>query len=189
MDMRALSLALVAVLLSWPVLADPFPTSVPETVGLSSERLQHLSTTLQNEVDRHRIPGAVIAVARKSQLAYYEALGFRDPEAKVPMPRDAIFSIASMTKPMVSVAIMMLHDEGNLVLSDPVGKYLPALAKMQVATINTDSAGRISDASHAGCRKSSYPCRQRPVDGAADRPNKPVTPIANCPPSTGVANV
>ena len=81
MDMRPLSLAFAAVLLSRPVLADPFPTCVPETVGLSSERLQHLSATLQNEVDHHRIPGAVIAVARKGQLAYYKALGFRDPAA------------------------------------------------------------------------------------------------------------
>jgi CubicO group peptidase (beta-lactamase class C family) len=154
MDMRALSLTLAAVLLSGPVLADPFPTCVAETVGLSSERLQHLSATLQNEVDRHRIPGAVIAVARKGQLAYYKALGFRDPEAKIPMPRDAIFSIASMTKPMVSVAIMILHDEGKLFLSDPVGKYLPALANMQVATIKTDSAG--------GKRMETVPAKRQP---------------------------
>jgi hypothetical protein len=65
----------------------PFPTAAPETVGLSSERLRHLSTDLQSEVDRHRIPGAVIAVARKGRLAYYESLGFRDPEAKIPMPQ------------------------------------------------------------------------------------------------------
>jgi CubicO group peptidase (beta-lactamase class C family) len=141
MHMRALLLALAAVLLSSPVLADPFPTAAPETVGLSSERLRHLTTALQSEVDRHGIPGAVIAVARKGRLAYFEAVGFRDPEAKIPMPKDAIFSIASMTKPMVSVAVMMLHDEGKLFLSDPVGKYLTALANMQVATIKTDSSG------------------------------------------------
>lgn len=155
MYMRAPSFVLAAVVLSAPVLADPFSTAAPETVGLSSERLRHLSTVLQSEVDRHRIPGAVIAVARKGRLAYFEAIGFRDPEAKIPMPKDAIFSIASMTKPMVSVAVMMLHDEGKLFLSDPVGKYLPALAKMQVATIKTDSTGEK--------RMETVPARRQPT--------------------------
>ena len=142
MDMRALTAALTTALLSCPVLADTLPMSVPEKVGLSSERLQRLTATLKAEVEQGRLPGAVIAIARKGQLAYFEAVGFRDAEAKTPMPQDAIFSIASMTKPMVSVAIMMLHDEGKLFLSDPVGKYLPALANMQVATIKTDAGGK-----------------------------------------------
>jgi CubicO group peptidase (beta-lactamase class C family) len=142
MHMRSVLLALATVLLSGHVFADPLPGSTPEQVGLSSARLRHLTATVQDEVDRHRIPGAVIAIARRGQLAYFEAIGFRDPEARIPMPRDAIFSIASMTKPMVSVGIMILHDEGKLFLSDPVGKYLPALAKMQVATtIKTGGAG------------------------------------------------
>jgi CubicO group peptidase (beta-lactamase class C family) len=140
MGLRAPSLVMAIVLLSGDVRADRFPGATPEHVGLSSERLQRLTAILQNEVDRHRIPGAVIAVTRKGQLAYFEAVGFRDAEAKIPMPRDAIFSIASMTKPMVAVGIMILHDEGRLFLSDPVGKYLPALANMQVATIKSDSA-------------------------------------------------
>jgi CubicO group peptidase (beta-lactamase class C family) len=118
------------------------PVSVPEKVGLSSERLQHLTATLLTEVERKRIPGAVIAVARRGQLAYFEAVGFLDPDARTPMTRDAIFSIASMTKPMVSVGVTILHGEGKLSLSDPVGKYLPALANMKVATVNTDSAGQ-----------------------------------------------
>ncbi|MET3907790.1 CubicO group peptidase (beta-lactamase class C family) [Bradyrhizobium sp. S3.3.6] len=88
-----------------------------------------------------RIPGAVIAVAHWCQLACFEAVGFLDPDAKTPMPRNAIFCIASMTKPMVSVAVMMLHDEGKLFISDPVGKYLPAQAKMKVAAVETDGAG------------------------------------------------
>ena len=144
MDMRALTAALTTALLSCPVLADTLPMSVPEKVGLSSERLQRLTATLKAEVEQGRLPGAVIAIARKGQLAYFEAVGFRDAEAKTPMPQDAIFSIASMTKPMVSVAIMMLHDEGKLFLSDPVGKYLPALANMQVAMIKTDGGGKSS---------------------------------------------
>src|SRR5262249_11977439 len=127
-----------------PALADGLPIAVPEKVGLSSERLQVLTATLKGEVEKGQLPGAVIAVARRGQLAYFEAVGFRDAQSKAPMPQDAIFSIASMTKPMVSVAIMMLHDEGRLFLSDPVGKYLPALANMQVAVIKTDTEGKNS---------------------------------------------
>ncbi|MGV7216036.1 serine hydrolase domain-containing protein [Bradyrhizobium sp. UFLA05-112] len=97
---------------------------------------------MKTEVEQGHLPGAVIAVARKGQLAYFEALGFRDPGAREPLPRNAIFSIASMTKPMVAVAIMMLLDEGKLFLSDPVGKYLPPLANMQVAAIKIDGAGK-----------------------------------------------
>ena len=85
---------------------------------LISERLRRLTATLKTEVDGGRLPGAVIAIARKGQLAYFEAVGFRDPQTRAPMPRDAIFSIASMTKPMVAVAIMILHDNGKLFLSE-----------------------------------------------------------------------
>src|SRR5690349_2787900 len=116
MNTRALSIVLAATLLSAPALAAPLPTTQPEMVGLSSERLAHLTALLKAEVEGGRLPGAVIGVARKGQLAYFEAVGFRDPTTKAPMPRDAIFSIASMTKPMVSVAIMMLQDEGKLFL-------------------------------------------------------------------------
>src|SRR5215471_4134841 len=135
-------ITLFATLPSCQTLADPLPVSVPEKVGLSSERLQGLTRVLRAEVEKGHVPGAVVAVARRGQVAYFEAVGFRDAQAKAPMPQDAIFSIASMTKPMVSIAIMMLHDEGKLFLSDPVGKYLPALANMQVAAIKTDAGGK-----------------------------------------------
>jgi CubicO group peptidase (beta-lactamase class C family) len=84
----------------------------------------------------------VIAISRKGQLAFFETVGYRDAATKAPMPRDAIFSIASMTKPMVSVAIMMLHEEGKLVLWDPVGKFLPALGDRRVGVVHTDSVGK-----------------------------------------------
>ncbi len=123
-------------------LADPLPVSAEEKVGLSPQGLQRLTATLKAEVDKGRMPGAVIAIARKGQLAYFETVGYVDPASKAPMPRDAIFSIASMTKPMVSVAIMMLHDEGKLLLADPVGKYLPKLANMQLGVLKTDAGGK-----------------------------------------------
>ena len=123
-------------------LADPLPVGAAAKVGLAPEGLQRLTDTLKSEVDKGRMPGAVVAIARKGQLAYFEAIGTVDPTSKAPMPRDAIFSIASMTKPMVSVAIMMLHDEGKLFLSDPIGKYLPKLANMQLGVIKTDASGK-----------------------------------------------
>jgi CubicO group peptidase (beta-lactamase class C family) len=133
---------LATMLFAGPVLAAPLSMAQPETVGLSSERLANLSNLLKAEVESGRLPGAVLAVARRGQLAHFEAIGFRDPVTRDPMPGDAIFSIASMTKPMVAVAVMMLHEEGKLFLFDPVGKYLPALANMRVATIRTDSDGK-----------------------------------------------
>jgi CubicO group peptidase (beta-lactamase class C family) len=90
---------------------------------------------LKAEVDANRLPGMVAAISRKGQLAYFEAIGYADPALKKPMPRDAIFSIASMTKPMVSIAVMMLHDEGTLLLSDPVAKHLPQLANRMIGVV------------------------------------------------------
>jgi len=113
--------------------ADPLPRARPESVGMSSARLAHIGEVLKGEVDKGRFPGAVVAVARRGKLVYYEAVGWRDKEANAPMTRDAIFSIASMTKPMSSVALMQLFEEGRVLVSDPVGKHLPMLANKRVA--------------------------------------------------------
>ena len=80
------------------------------------------------------MPGAVVAIARRGKLVYHEAFGFVDKAAKTPMPKDAIFALASMTKPMAAVATLMLAEQGDLLLNDPVGNYLPALKDMKVAT-------------------------------------------------------
>jgi CubicO group peptidase (beta-lactamase class C family) len=139
---RALAAALAAFVVSSSAAADTFSMGPPEKVGLSSERLRGLMSAMAEEVEKGQLPGAVFAVARKGQLAHFDTLGYRDPVSKAPMPRDAIFSIASMTKPMVSVAIMMLHDEGKVLLSDPLGKFVPQLAKLQVGVVKTDDAGK-----------------------------------------------
>ena len=136
---------------STPALANDL--APPEKVGLSSDRLDKLTSYFKAEVDSARMPGAVIAISRKGQLAYFETVGYRDPATKAPMPRDAIFSIASMTKPMVSVAIMMLHEEGKLALSDPVGKFLPPLANRQVGVVKTDSSGKATIETVAAVRQ------------------------------------
>jgi CubicO group peptidase (beta-lactamase class C family) len=140
MRSRIHSVALAAVLASSPVQADTFPQSAPEKVGLSAERLQRIASVLKADVEKGRLPGAVVAVARKGKLAYVETVGFLDAARKVAMPR-AIFSLASMSKPMTSIAIMMLIEEGRLFLADPVAKYLPALADMKVGVVKTDAQG------------------------------------------------
>jgi CubicO group peptidase (beta-lactamase class C family) len=114
--------------------AEPLPAAKPETVGLSSVRLARLAEAIRRDVDQGKMPGAVVAIARKGKLAYYESFGFVDKAANTPMPRDAIFALASMTKPMVAVATLMLAEQGDLLLNDPIGNYLPELKDMKVAT-------------------------------------------------------
>jgi CubicO group peptidase (beta-lactamase class C family) len=135
----AIALALVLVLSpALPVGAAGLPPVRPEEVGLSSSRLARITETLKADVERGRIPGAVVVVARRGRIAYAEAVGFRDKAAGAPMSADAIFRIASMTKPMVSVAAMMLYEDGRLFVSDPVSKYIPAMGKMQVGVEHLD---------------------------------------------------
>lgn len=114
--------------------AEAPPTAKPEAVGLSSARLERLAKAIKQDVDQGRMPGAVVAIARKGKLACYESFGFVDKAAGTPMPKDAIFALASMTKPMVAVATLMLDEQGDLLLNDPVGNYLPELKDMKVAT-------------------------------------------------------
>jgi len=139
---RGLLAGAVAVLLLAPPLwaADALPRVKPEQVGLSSERLGRLGRVLNEEIEKGKIPGAVALVARKGRIAYFESLGARDPETRAPMTRDAIFRIYSMTKPFTSVAVMMLQEEGRLVLNDPISKFLPQLTKLSVAVESKDPA-------------------------------------------------
>src|SRR5687768_7355190 len=112
----------------------------PEAVGFSRERLQRITAALDAEIARGTLPGAVVAIARAGKLAYHESFGFLDPAARVAMPKDAIFSIASMTKPITAVAALMLYEEGRLMVNEPVGKYLPQLARMRVGTPGCDGS-------------------------------------------------
>jgi CubicO group peptidase (beta-lactamase class C family) len=105
----------------------------PEAVGLSSVRLRRFGEAMRREVEAARMPGCVVAIARGGKLAHLEAIGYRDPAAREPLKTDAVFSIASMTKPMTSAAIMMLVEEGRVLLGDPVSEYLPPLAELKVA--------------------------------------------------------
>ena len=131
-----LFLGLVWVAFVSVVAAEGLPNAKPEEVGLSSERLGRLTQMLRTNIDAGEIPGAVLLIARRGKIAYFESLGLLDPQAKTPMRKDAIFRIYSMSKPITTVAAMMLFEDARFALNEPVGKYLPALAKMQVASDN-----------------------------------------------------
>jgi CubicO group peptidase (beta-lactamase class C family) len=113
--------------------SSPLSEATPEDIGLSTAGLARLGRVMRDEVERGRVPGAVALIARRGQLAYFESFGKRDPSSGAPMQRDTIFRIYSMTKPIVSVATMMMWEEGRFLLSDPVSKYLPELGALKVA--------------------------------------------------------
>lgn len=138
MTARARSAALLLLVAAHlPLAAQELPRGKPEDVGMSSARLERLSTTFQRYIDDNRLPGAVVLVARRGQVTYSKAFGARDRESKAPMREDAIFRIASQSKALVSVATMMLQEEGALLIADAVGKYLPEFQKTTVAVPRT----------------------------------------------------
>lgn len=112
--------------------------SAPESVGLSSERLERINTNFQGYVDRKEAAGAMALVARRGRVGYLQTWGDRDREAGKPMTEDTIFRIYSMSKPITSVAVMMLYEEGHFFLDDPVARFLPELEKMKVQTETRD---------------------------------------------------
>lgn len=124
----------------------PSPTIQPADVGLSAERLDRIRSVFQQEIDDGALVGAVALVSRHGETAYFETLGHLDREAGVPMRPDAIFRIASMSKPVTSVAVMILMEEGRFLLDDPVSRFLPEFAEMQVAVPDdpTDPASSIT---------------------------------------------
>lgn len=112
--------------------AQSLSPTTPAAVGLSSKRLARLTGMMQKEVDRGHVAGAVALVARQGKVAYLESVGMLDREAGKPMSSDALFRIASMTKPITSVAVLMLYEEGRFQLGDPVSRYIPAFKHPKV---------------------------------------------------------
>ena len=118
--------------------AQELPTAPPVQLGLSAARLEQIGLLVEDAVDRQEVAGAVTLVARLGRVAHLEAVGWRDVEGQAPMETDTLFRIASMTKAVTSVAAMQLYESGVLMLSDPVSKYLPAFAEMEVLTASPD---------------------------------------------------
>jgi CubicO group peptidase (beta-lactamase class C family) len=136
-----LSVSFISAAVSFAFAADPLPRAKPESVGMSSERLGRIGELLRADIEKGRLPGAVVAVARKGKLVYYQSFGYLDKDAGTKMHNDAIFSIASMTKPMVAVGALTLFERGLVQIDDPVGNYLPQLGKMQVALLKASEGG------------------------------------------------
>src|SRR5665647_43311 len=112
---------------------DPLPRAKPEDVGLSSERLARIGAVLKADIEAGRIPGAVIAIARRGKLVTLDAYGWSDKAAGIAMTTDTILNIASMTKPMTTVGALMLYEQGKILIDDPLSKYFPKFANMRVA--------------------------------------------------------
>ncbi len=133
---RSVLISVLFVLTAVPSWGQTLSTAEPESVGMSSERLERLTSTLEGYVSDERIAGAVAIVARKGKIAYLEAVGMRDRESNSPMELDSIFRIASQTKALTSTCIMILQERGQLLISDPLAKYMPEFANGTVAIDN-----------------------------------------------------
>src|SRR5262249_6025735 len=117
----------------------PLAQAPAEQVGMSAKKLERIREALNGEIDQDKLPCTVVMVARKGQLVYADAVGFQDKNAGKAMALDSIFRIYSMTKPFVSVAAMMLVEEGKMQLTDPVSKFLPAFKGQRVSVAQADA--------------------------------------------------
>jgi CubicO group peptidase (beta-lactamase class C family) len=173
--------ALCAAAFSW---AQGLPSASPESVGMSSDRLARVTETFKNEVAQGRLPGVVMMVARKGKLVYSEAFGMQDRANGVPMSKDSIFRIYSMTKPLTSVAAMILVEEGRMQLTDPVSKFLPAFRNMQVSVARADAEyARLTYTSVAADREMTIQDLLRHTSGLADAEVTANTPVKDATPS------
>ena len=142
MNAKRISMAMGLVIALWTTLGSfgqGLPSATPESLGMSGQRLARIGEAFKKEIDQGKLPGAVLVVARKGKVVYSEAVGFQDKEAGKPIAKDSIFRIYSMTKPLVSVAAMMLVEDGRVQLTDPVSKFLPAMKSMNVSVAKTDA--------------------------------------------------
>ena len=112
------------------------PHAKPESLGLSSLRLQRMSDAFKREIEKGTLPGMTVMVARRGQIGWFEALGKQTPASSAPMAHNTIFRIFSMTKPIVSIGIMMLIEDGHFLLGDPVAKFIPEFADLKVGVEN-----------------------------------------------------
>src|SRR5579864_2827580 len=140
--------SLILVLLSFRrearVAGAELPIGKPEDVGMSSARLKRIRPVMQRYIDNKAVPGLVILIARRGRVVYFEAQGRSDFVSDAPITTDTLFRLALMTKPIASVAAMMLYEQGDFLLSDPISKWLPEFSDMKVAqTPSPDSPSRL----------------------------------------------
>ena len=141
--LKSLGLSVALLLaLAVGVPAQELTAAKPADVGLSAERLDRITSWLRDESAKGTIPGAVAMIVRHGKIAYFESVGVLDPETKAPMTKDAIFRIYSMSKPITSVAVMMLYEQGRITLDEPIAKYIPAFKSMKVGVETKDADGK-----------------------------------------------
>ena len=124
--------------LSGPALAQPLPAAGPESVGFSSQRLRNIDAFFSDEIERKRVPGAVVAIARNGKLVYFKAFGFADAAKGMAMSTDNLFQLASMTKIQAAVGALALTEQGKLPLQSKLADYFPAFGTMQVGVPTAD---------------------------------------------------
>ena len=117
---------------SFATAADSLPVVQPEDVGFSSEQLNKIETYFASRVEKGEIAGIVTLVARHGKIAHFSAVGYQDAEQEIPMEKDTIFRVYSMTKPIVSTALMMLYQDGLFQMNDPLSKFIPEFADLRV---------------------------------------------------------
>ncbi len=133
---------LVSCMLLGSANADELVRIAPEEVGLSAQRLARFSSAMDNGITAGDFPGATAAIARNGKIAFFETYGQRDPETNAPMQEDSIFRIASMTKAVTGVAVMILYEEGHFRLTDPVSHFIPAFKNMEVVAEDSKETAR-----------------------------------------------
>lgn len=140
---RILYLCLLFLGAALPLTGEVLPSTDPDEVGLSAERLARLDGALRKHIDQGELAGAVALIARRGKVAYFEALGRMsgDGDEAVPMRADALFGIASMTKPITSTAVMMLYEEDRFRLEDPISRFIPELKELSVAVVAEGHSG------------------------------------------------
>ena len=126
--------------------ASGLPMAAPESVGMSAERLKRIDAFTQRYIDDEMVAGTVTLVARKGKVVHFSAQGMKDVERNMPMTTDTIFRMASMTKPIASVALMMLYEEGWFQLDDPISDWLPEFSNMMIEIENPDGSTRLEPA-------------------------------------------
>jgi CubicO group peptidase (beta-lactamase class C family) len=166
---RPAACAALALVLALPAAAQGIPKAAsPEEVGFLSTRLKRLSERINEGVKNNELPGAVVLIARNGKLVMFDSFGFRDKEAKAPMTNDTIFRIASMTKPITSVAAMILVEEGKISLADPVSRYIPAFADTKVAVPRKKDDGTVEIALEPQTRAMTVQDLMRHTSGLTD---------------------
>ena len=138
---RSFCLAVIFLCTISVVAQDVGKVSRPEEAGFASDRLNRITQFFQSEVDKDALPGAVVIVARNGKIVYRQAVGYQDREKKLPMKVDSVFRIFSMTKPVTTVAVMMLAEEGKIDVMAPVAQYLPEFKDVKVGVEKMDPAG------------------------------------------------